>query len=358
MKSKAISMILSMMLMGGLGTQNIITINNYADIRDKTGDNVAVETIEDKGITIEALFLGDICLGTSFGGSHRFQNIYNEKGAEYFFSGVQEEFKNKDLIVANLENVFTNNKNFQQGKIYTYKADPKYIDIIKKSGITYFGVVNNHMGDYLQSGFNDSIKNLDAKGIKWFGTNEIKSNSVELGDIIVDKKEIYEKDGFKIGLLAYNGFYESYATDSMIKRDMEFLKGEGADYIVALVHWGGQNTHEITPRQKSYGHHLIDMGVDLIIGGHPHAVQEIEIYKEKRIYYSLGDFLFVDRKTPRYADSLMVQLKLIKTFDGDIIEEFKNIPVFWGGNKTENIFRPVVNKDKEDIERVYKLIKQ
>lgn len=62
------------------------------------------------------------------------------------------------------------------------------------------------MGDYLQSGFDDSIRNLNANGIRWFGTNEMKSNSVELGDIVVDRKEIYEKDGFKIGLLAYNGF--------------------------------------------------------------------------------------------------------------------------------------------------------
>lgn len=100
------------------------------------------------------------------------------------------------------------------------------------------------------------------------------------------------------------------------------------------------------------------MGIDLIIGGHPHAVQEIEIYKGKRIYYSLGDFLFVERRVPKCADSLMVQLKLIKTSDGAIIEEFKNIPAFWGGSKTENKFRSVINKDKKDIERVYKLIKQ
>ncbi|MGB4312313.1 MAG: CapA family protein [Natronincolaceae bacterium] len=354
MKSKAISVILSMILAGSLGVgQNITIIEDHT-----TEDHTIAEDREAGCVTIEALFLGDICLGTGFGSKHRFQDVYNEKGAEYFFSGVREEFRDKDLIVANLENVFTDNKDYQKGKIYTYRADPKYIDIIKKSGITYLGVVNNHMGDYLQSGFDDSIKNLDAEGIKWFGTNEIKSNSVELGDIIVDKKEVYEKDGFKIGLLAYNGFYESYATDSMIKRDIEYFRNIGVDYIVALVHWGGQNTHDITPRQKSYGRHLIDMGVDLIIGGHPHAVQEIETYKGKRIYYSLGDFLFVERKVPKCADSLMVQLKLTKTLDGVITEEFKNIPAFWGGNKIENTFRPVANKDKEDIERVHKLIKQ
>lgn len=351
MKFKTVSIILSMILIGGLGAgQNMVVTDGP--------DHTIIEERETEHVTIEALFLGDVCLGTSFGSKHRFQDVYNEKGAEYFFSGVKEEFKDKDLIVANLENVFTNNKNYREGKIYTYKADPKYIDIIKKSGITYFGVVNNHMGDYLQSGFDDSIRNLNANGIRWFGTNEMKSNSVELGDIVVDRKEIYEKDGFKIGLLAYNGFNGIYATDSMIKRDVEYFKELGTDYIVALVHWGGQGTHDVTPRQKSYGRHLIDMGIDLIIGGHPHAVQEIEIYKGKRIYHSLGDFLFVERRIPKYADSLMVQLRLTKAPDGTITEEFKNIPAFWGGSKTENTFRPIVNKDKKDMERVYKLIKQ
>lgn len=354
MKSKAISVVLSAILMGSFGIgQDSSMVDGNADMTH----NESIE-VENQDITIDALFLGDICLGTSFGGAHRFQNVYRDKGAEYFFSGVKEEFRDKDLIVANLENVFTNNTNYQEGKIYTYKADPKYIDIIEKGGNTYFGLVNNHMGDYLQSGFDDSIKNLEARGIKWFGTNEIKSNSVELGDIKVDKKEIYEKDGFKIGLLAYNGFYESYATDHMVKRDIGYFKENGVDYIVAVLHWGGQNTHEVTPRQRSYGRHLIDMGIDLIIGGHPHAVQEIEIYKGKRIYYSLGDFLFVERRVPRHPDCLMVELRLVKTPDGTIKEEFKNIPAFWGGSKTENNFRPVINTDKADIERVHKLIKQ
>jgi hypothetical protein len=158
MKSKAISVILSMILAGSLGVgQNITIIEDHT-----TEDHTIAEDREAGCVTIEALFLGDICLGTGFGSKHRFQDVYNEKGAEYFFSGVREEFRDKDLIVANLENVFTDNKDYQKGKIYTYRADPKYIDIIKKSGITYFGVVNNHMGDYLQSGFDDSIKNLAA----------------------------------------------------------------------------------------------------------------------------------------------------------------------------------------------------
>lgn len=390
MKVKIIAiLIIPIILTGCFGfTENITNIYNNIRPEDQKGDRVLVENIigeedtdedtdreeigvveventgdnsmedGDGSVSIRALFLGDICLGTSFGARHSFQDVYQEKGPEYFFSGVKEEFENKDLVVANLENVFTRNKGYREGKIFTFKADPKYLDIIEKSGITHFGVVNNHMGDYLQAGFDDSIKNLDARGIKWFGTNEIKSDSVELGDIVVDRKEIYDKEGFKIGLLAYNGFYESYATNHMIERDIGYFREREVDYIVALVHWGGQGTYEVTPRQKQYGRHLIDMGIDLIIGSHPHVVQELEEYKGKRIYYSLGDFLFVERRIPKHPDSLMVEVKLSKGPEGDIVEEFTNIPAFWAGGKTENTFRPVVNRNQVDIRRVYELIKE
>ncbi|HZK57184.1 MAG TPA: hypothetical protein VFD17_02645, partial [Clostridia bacterium] len=107
MKFKTISVILSVMLMGGLGAgQNITVVDNHVIKKNS-------ENRETRHTTIEALFLGDVCLGTSFGGRGRFQDVYDKKGAEYFFSGVKGEFENKDLIVANLENVFTNNKNYR-----------------------------------------------------------------------------------------------------------------------------------------------------------------------------------------------------------------------------------------------------
>ena len=328
---------------------------NFDDM-EELSSNTDIDDSGNEG-RLNILILGDICFGTSFGRKHKFQDVYDEQGAGYFFSGVQDEFEKNELIVANIENVFTTMEEHQESKIYTYKADPMYLNILKESGITYFGVVNNHMGDYLQSGFDDSIKNFNLSGIEWFGTNELSSGSVELGDIIVDRKQIFEEGGFKVGLVAYNGFYESYATDEMIIRDMEYFKRDNMDYIIALVHWGGQNTHDVTPRQKSYGRHLVDMGIDLVIGGHPHAIQEVEEYKGKRIYYSLGDFLFVERSTPKYPDSLMVKLSLTRREDGSIVEDFENIPALWSGGRTGNTFRPIINKNTDDIKNVLSLIK-
>lgn len=366
MKLLALALILS--LFNGILTMNTEPLGEFtkgntvqivdSPIEDQMDTEFLTEEAKgEKDTVINITFLGDVCFGTSFGAKGNFHKTYLNKGPEYFFSGVIHQFKNKDLVVANIENVFTNKNEYQKGKIFTYKADPIYLDILKHSGITHFGVVNNHMGDYLQAGFDESIGLLESNGFKWFGRNQLKTNSPELGSIQVNKKEIYEKEHLSIGLLSYNGFYESYATDAMIQEDVKYFKDRNVDYIVALLHWGGQNTHTVTPRQKQYGRKLIDMGIDLIIGGHPHALQEVEEYKGKRIYYSLGDFLFVHRLKPSNPDSLMVHLKLRKDQDGTVKEEFSHTPVLWAGSKMTNTYRPIISTEDVDIERVYKILK-
>jgi len=313
--------------------------------------DLVIEVPEWEDIEINLLLLGDVCLATNFGGRNRFHSLYDSEGPEYFFQYMKPYFAKADYVIANLENVFTDRTAYQKGKIYTYKANAKYVDVIYKSGITHVAVVNNHMHDYLQEGFDDSLKLLEQGGIKWFGTNEYKSSNIELGSVKVDKKEIIEKDGFKIGLLSYYGFNTAFATDTMIDRDVKYLKEEqGVDYIICYVHWGGQGTYPVDQRQKSYGRKLIDKGVDLVVGGHPHVIQGMEVYNGKHIFYSLGDFMFVGRSTPKDPDGLMIDLKLILTEDGNIIEEFKYIPVLWGGNSKSNEYTPKVGSDVE-IER-------
>lgn len=315
---------------------------------------IASQESEWEDVEVSLMLLGDVCLATNFGSRNRFHSTYDKEGPEHFFQYVRPYFERADYVIANIENVFTNQKDYQKGKIWTYKADTKYMDVIYESGITHVAVVNNHMHDYLQAGFDESVKLLEKGGIKWFGTNEFKTSNIELGNVMVDKKEVIEKDGFKIGLLSYYGFNTSYATDEVIDRDVKYLKEiEGVDYIISYVHWGGQGTYPITQKQTDYGRKLVDRGVDLVVGGHPHVVQTMEIYKGKHIYYSLGDFMFVHRGTPKDPDSIIIDLKLTMNEQGEIREEFDYIPVLWGGSSKSNQYTPKVGTEGE-IERALK----
>ena len=66
----------------------------------------------------------------------------------------------------------------------------------------------------------------------------------------------------------------------------------GTDFIIANVHWGVEYTHYFNDHQQDIAHQLIDSGVDMIIGHHPHVVQGMEVYNSKPIFYSLGNFIF------------------------------------------------------------------
>lgn len=317
---------------------------------DATDVDIPQAVIEEPD-TIKLTLLGDVCFGTSYGNRGRFDTYFEEQGPSYFFEDVQEGYKDSDYVIANLENVFTDLSRYQKGKIYTYKASPKYLSILEESGITNVAVVNNHMHDYLQAGFDDSTTRLEDVGINWFGSMSDLPGTVELGSIDVDQKNILDCNGFKIGLVSYYGFNGSFRTDTDIDNDIAALRSEGVAYIIAYVHWGGQNDHNITSRQTVFGHKLIDKGVDLIIGSHPHAVQKIEIYEGKHIYYSLGDSIFFHRKTPVSPDGLMVHLELSRDNEGLIVENFENVPILWAGSECENIYKPIYTTEPKALER-------
>lgn len=291
---------------------------------------------------IDLILLGDMGLGTGFGRKNPFDAKWLEHGGGYFLSHLKDDFDDADMVVTNLENVFTDRSAHQPGKIYTYKAHRiDYLDVLSKGGITHVNVVNNHMVDYLQEGFDDTLHHLDEYGIEYFGTNLSVTDSIEIGNVRVDKYTVFEKDGFKVGMLGYLGFNSSFVSDEKIIEDIRMMKEvEKVDYIIAAMHWGGQNTHEVSWKQKSMGQKLIDMGVDLVYGNHPHVLQEVEIYNGKPIYYSLGNFLFIDYKGAKDPDGMMVKVKLTKDTSGEIRAVFAHEPIFWSGDKALNTYMP------------------
>src|SRR5699024_1608878 len=156
------------------------------------------------------ILLGDMGLGTGFGRKNPFDAKWLEHRGGYFLSHLKDDFDDADMVVPNLENVFTDRSAHQPGKIYTYKAHrAEYLDVLTTGGITHVNVVNHHMVDCLQEGFDDPLHHLDEYGIEYFGTNLSVTDSIEIGNVRVDKSTVFEKDGFKVGMLGYLGFNSS-----------------------------------------------------------------------------------------------------------------------------------------------------
>lgn len=323
--------------------------------------------------SITLSFAGDVHLGSDYGKLGAIENLYEEKGATYFLSGVEPLFQKDDLTILNLESPFTRQRTFLPGKLYTYRADPKLVSILSEGGVDLVNVVTNHMQDYQQKGFEDSLKILKRAKIGTFGTNLWPHKNPEIGPVVTDEKRVYEIRGIRVGFLGYTGFiWPNSKFREKILEDLQLLQSE-ADFVVVSMHWGGQNTREIRPKEREMAHFLIDNGADFIYGHHPHMLQKIETYKNKKIAYSLGNFIFNNMDAPLDRLSAVISVTITKQIvlgrhltaeidetqpllrHGKITARYKAIPVYFNGTN-EAPYRPQPIKDESEKKRVHRIL--
>lgn len=166
-------------------------------------------------------------------------------------------------------------------------------------------LANNHILDLGDEGFFHTLSVLEKNGIAYFGAGNEENN--------YNNPCVIELEGKKIAFLGYSDYefllgVEStqnkcaIPTEEQIRKDMELCKDSNADIVIVNMHWGREERSYHTQRQRMLGHKLIDAGADLVIGHHPHCIQPIEVYKEKSIFYSLGNSYFPNINSPSYYD--------------------------------------------------------
>lgn len=196
-----------------------------------------------------------------------------------YIKGVEGNFlKGVDYISLNLEGPITNTNQCQK-KSYWFKFEPEIANLLSRNNINIVNLANNHIFDCYEQGIEDTKEYLDALGIDYFGQIDL-SNSYII-------KEVNKK---KIAFLGIDQTMMPIAMDyfyDLIKQ----LK-EDNNYVVVNIHWGYEYSFSPSKTQKQTAYNLIDSGADIIIGHHPHVVQPVEIYNNRAIFYSLGNFIF------------------------------------------------------------------
>jgi len=304
------------------------TNNNNSNLQNK--DSIVKE--------VSLLFLGDIM-------QHDLQieSAYNTKTKKYDFTSqfkhIQPIIKNVDAVVGNLE-VTLSGKPY---KGYPRFSSPNQLAYdIKKSGIDYLVTANNHINDYGVKGFRNTLKMLDSAGIIHTGT----FNNLE------DKKKrqpmIIEKNNFKIALLSYtygvNG--KTYSSsilineidEKQIKIDLQNISKSDYDAIIVFFHWGKEYERESNAGQRKLANLCFENGANVVVGSHPHVIQEMTKYKfkdktgkEKDVLaaYSLGNYVS-NYGTWQYCDGgAMLQFKLAKTKSGEVKIKEQGYHLVW-----------------------------
>ncbi|HET9932734.1 MAG TPA: CapA family protein [Polyangiaceae bacterium] len=231
-------------------------------------------------------FVGDVLLDSAPG------NTIRDGGDP--FASVAQVLTDSDLSIANLEcSVATTGE--RAYKEYTFRADPRTLTLLKR----YVGVVslaNNHSGDYGPAALTETMKHLTERNIRFFGAG--KDSQDAHSPLLVQAR------GVKLGLLGYDEYQPrwfeagpnrpgvAWSEDEQVVDDIRAARARGAAVVIPFMHWGWEEEDEPTPRQRALAHRMIDAGADAVVGSHPHRVQGAEIYRDRPIVYSLGNFVF------------------------------------------------------------------
>lgn len=214
------------------------------------------------------------------------------------FTRVKPLIEQADYAVVNLEAPL-GKSNFTGYPCFN--APVSYATALSDAGFDLFLTANNHTLDRRDKGLCYTISALDSLGITHIGTYENAAARSKALPLVKDVK------GFKVGFINYtygtNGIavkgdaVVDYIDRARIRSDVEATRKAGAEIIVAMMHWGNEYVLLPVSSQKELAAFLADTGVDVVIGGHPHVVQPIDVIESKEsgkrvpVAYSLGNFI-------------------------------------------------------------------
>ena len=226
-------------------------------------------------------FAGDCTLAyfNEGSGKDRFPSVYEAADSlTYPFDLVKGAFVSDDITVINFEGTLTDSTKHLD-KTFYFRGPPAYAKILPGASIEAANLANNHSLDYLQTGYEDTVKHLTDAGVAV--TAEGQPLTLNVGEKAIP-----------VVMLSAN--LVGVDRDEPVETLMEEIKQYKNDRTIVAVnlHWGAEGLSWPEKWQRDAAHRLIDAGADLIVGHHPHVIQGIEIYNGKYIAYSLGNFAF------------------------------------------------------------------
>lgn len=246
--------------------------------------------------------VGDIMLGeqhlcNNFG----VKDIIRKNGADFLFEGVSSLFKDADIVFGNLECSIMDVNHGNKPAFFC--AEPDAVSGLKNAHFNVLSVANNHIMEHGRKSFLHTVQILNNNGIAPVG--------------IRGKIDVLDVKGCKIAFLAYS-FIEDHIADvcynkihseKAIVEDIQKVRSL-SDFVIVSLHWGCEYVPYPSPDQIRIGRDLVDAGADIILGGHPHVTQSYEVYRNRPIFYSLGNFIFDDTYIPTTRESFIAEIAI------------------------------------------------
>lgn len=251
-------------------------------------------TVPVKAVETTFTFAGDMMFDRYI--NHTFKNI----GFDHIFDKLDKTlFSNSDIRFANLEGPVSDTPidDDYPARTLSFDMPPATISALQSISLSGVSLANNHTLNAGAGGFATTQQLLNSAGIKHAGSEDG-----------FDASNIVEYDtAIPVAIICVD--YLSFSDNTKITAAIQAEKAKG-EFVIIFPHWGTEYSLIHTTSQETAAKIWIDAGADLIIGSHPHVVEDIDVYKNKPVIYSLGNFVFDQTFSADTQQGLIVSGKI------------------------------------------------
>ena len=328
-------------------------INGKKENTDTAVTNSAENEIpENRKITV--IGVGDIMLGSNYPSKNLLpKNDYN------ILSDTEKILQDADITIGNLEGTLfdeggTPKSCSDPSLCFVFRTPSKYGQYLKKAGFDYLSIANNHSNDFGDEGIRETMKNLDELGIKYTGIKKLAETT------------IIEKDNLKYGFVSFAPLSKTVDLNDY-EYAAELIKSlkSKVDIVIVMFHGGaeGNGKEHLTRKTEmffgenrgnvfKFARMAVDAGADIIFGQGPHVTRAIELYKNKFISYSAGNFATYGKFNLKGSSGIAPIFKITLDSKGNFIEG-EIIPV----RQTKGVYGPFIDENKSAVKEIISLNK-
>lgn len=242
--------------------------------------------------------VGDIMLDRSVGA------MINRQGCTYIIEQLAPRLREADITFGNLECPLSTVGPHSPREDLIFRAHPKTIKVLVLGGFDIVSLANNHTLNAGRAGLLQTLQHLEEANIAYVGAAADKAQGSQPAFVEVNR--------LTVGFLAYTDLDFAHGSYSKVDKQLADLRSQIAaaknkcDLLAVSYHWGTEYHRRPSARQIAVAHTSIDAGADVVLGHHPHVLQGVEMYKQRPILYSIGNFIFDQRAGERMESGLFM----------------------------------------------------
>lgn len=331
--SAAVIVVAALVMVGGtiqLHLPQLPSLGGGASQEQGQGDAASAtdDTADNGPVTINVAAAGDVYLRyTAFLSGQTTNGGYDY---DHLFAHVKDQLSDSDLKIVNQEGVIAGADLGYNATRSSVCSPDELGEAEASAGFNCVLRANDHALDQGYDGLHNELAFWKGQNVQVVGASDPEATPAPKDP---NSTYLYEKDGFKVAVLNYSaskplspvssstdGTYVSLFDEDTMKADVAAARKGGADMVIACMHWGDEYAPAVSAEEKTDAQELADAGVDVILGSHPHVLQDIETLDgangtKTLCYWSLGSLVNSGIDGAAYIGGI-AKLQLQKATDG------------------------------------------